>query len=76
MAHESSTNPLFQVTHTRVLNPKCISMGELYGEFNDLTQEWHDGLASMLIREAVGEENNGTLINIYDRICFEKCNSI
>ena len=25
-------------------------MGELYGEFNALTQEWTDGIASTMIR--------------------------
>ncbi len=35
------------------LNPKCVSMGELYGEYNALTSEWKDGLASTLIRSAV-----------------------
>lgn len=29
-------------------------MGELYGEFNALTQEWTDGIASTMIRTAVG----------------------
>ena len=29
-------------------------MGELYGEFNALTQEWTDGIASSMIRTAVG----------------------
>lgn len=29
-----------------ILNPKCIAMGELYGEVNLFTQEWQDGLAS------------------------------
>jgi dynein heavy chain len=33
-----------------ILNPKCITMGELYGEMNTLTQEWHDGLASTIMR--------------------------
>ena len=27
-----------QTVHTYVFNPKCITMGELYGEFNALTQ--------------------------------------
>lgn len=35
------------------LNPKCVTMGELYGEYNLLTNEWKDGLASTLIRSAV-----------------------
>lgn len=42
-----------QAVHTAVLNPKSIKMGELYGEYNLLTNEWHDGLASSLIRAAV-----------------------
>jgi dynein heavy chain len=29
-----------------VLNPKAIRMGELYGEYNPLTNEWADGLVS------------------------------
>lgn len=39
-----------------ILNPKCITMGELYGEFSALTQEWHDGLASTIMRRAVADE--------------------
>lgn len=33
-----------QLIHSYVLNPKCIKMGELYGEYNLLTNEWTDGL--------------------------------
>jgi dynein heavy chain len=44
-----------QVTHTFTLNPKCINMGELYGEYNLLTNEWTDGLASSIIRAAVAD---------------------
>jgi len=35
------------------LNPKAISLGELYGEFNDLTLEWKDGLAASIVRAVV-----------------------
>ena len=48
-----SKDEAHQRVHTTVFNPKCVSMGELYGEFNDLTQEWKDGLASSFIRQAV-----------------------
>ena len=42
-----------QECRTYIFNPKCITMGELYGEFNPLTQEWTDGLGSTFIRGAV-----------------------
>jgi dynein heavy chain len=41
----------FERTHYRILNPKSISMGEMYGEVDPFTQEWVDGLASSIIRE-------------------------
>ncbi len=46
-------DPNFQPVHTAVLNPKAIGMGELYGEYNLMTNEWSDGLGSSLIRSAV-----------------------
>jgi dynein heavy chain, axonemal len=47
----------YQVVRTYVLNPKCISMGELYGEVNPFTEEWQDGLASGILREVAADES-------------------
>ncbi|KAG1670781.1 hypothetical protein FOA52_014009, partial [Chlamydomonas sp. UWO 241] len=49
------SDPSYQLTHTYVFNPKCIKMGELYGEYSALTNEWTDGLGSTLIRNAVAD---------------------
>lgn len=41
----------YERTTYRIMNPKSISMGEMYGEVDPFTQEWVDGLASSIIRE-------------------------
>ena len=35
------------------LNPKSVTMGELFGEVNKLTNEWTEGIVSNLVKEAV-----------------------
>jgi len=32
------------------LNPKALTLGELYGEYNASTQEWNDGVLSSIMR--------------------------
>jgi dynein heavy chain len=46
-------NPFYQPCHTHVLNPKSITMEELYGGINKLTLEWSDGLMAMTVRACV-----------------------
>jgi len=52
LRERGNANPAFQKVVKTVLNPKAISMGELYGEVNQLSQEWFDGLASKIMRNA------------------------
>ena len=66
LREQGVTDEKFQIVRTNVLNPKCISMGELYGEFNELTQEWTDGLASTLIRAAVADETEDKKWTVFD----------
>lgn len=35
------------------LNPKAVTMGELFGETNQFTNEWTEGIVSFLVKEAV-----------------------
>ncbi|XP_061490002.1 dynein axonemal heavy chain 6 isoform X2 [Rhineura floridana] len=52
--HEAGEeNPFYQPVKTYILNPKSITMGELYGEVNNLTLEWKDGLMALSVRAAV-----------------------
>ncbi len=44
-------HPDYQPVKTYVLNPKSITMGELYGEVNVATMEWHDGLMAFVVRQ-------------------------
>jgi dynein heavy chain len=50
--------PLYQPVNRFVLNPKSITMGQLYGEMNLATNEWQDGLISTLVREAVANADD------------------
>ncbi|XP_047189968.1 dynein axonemal heavy chain 6 isoform X2 [Scophthalmus maximus] len=49
------SNPFYQPVKTYVLNPKSVTMGELYGEVNTLTMEWRDGLMALSVRDAVND---------------------
>nr|XP_006813236.1 PREDICTED: dynein heavy chain 6, axonemal [Saccoglossus kowalevskii] len=48
-------DPYYLPVRTDVLNPKSITMGELYGEINKLTLEWQDGLMALTIRKHVSD---------------------
>ena len=34
------------------INPKSVSLAELYGNFDPVTQTWTDGLAAKLLRQS------------------------
>ena len=34
------------------MNPKSVSIGALYGDFEKVTKDWHDGILALAVREA------------------------
>ncbi|KEG09899.1 dynein heavy chain [Trypanosoma grayi] len=47
--------PLFNRVHIHLLNPKSVTMGELYGQVNEITREWTDGIISNIARSITRE---------------------
>lgn len=53
LAEAGSEDPWHKSVHLDTLNPKSVTMGELFGETNLLTNEWTEGLVSKLVKDAV-----------------------
>ncbi|XP_071333968.1 dynein axonemal heavy chain 2 [Trachinotus anak] len=72
--------PGFQLVQEYPLNPKAMSLGELYGE-NDLsTNEWTDGVLSSLMRSACADEKQDEKWIVFDgpvdTLWIESMNSV
>jgi len=48
---KSDRKPGFNTVHVHPINPKALSLGELYGEYNLSTGEWLDGVISSIMRK-------------------------
>ncbi|XP_039605580.1 dynein heavy chain 2, axonemal [Polypterus senegalus] len=62
------------------LNPKAITLGELYGEYNLATNEWTDGVLSSLMRVACADEKPDEKWIVFDgpvdTLWIESMNSV
>lgn len=56
----------FETVHTYILNPKSITMGQLYGEFDAMTHEWTDGILPCLMVQGVQADNDEKRWYIFD----------
>jgi len=65
---------------TYVLNPKAISMDELYGGYDQNTREWTDGILSSLMRMVSADEKPDEKWIIFDgpvdTLWIESMNSV
>lgn len=48
------------------LNPKSVTMNELYGFVNVLTNEWTDGIVAKIIRDAVADQSDNKKWVLFD----------
>ncbi|XP_011862155.1 PREDICTED: dynein heavy chain 2, axonemal [Vollenhovia emeryi] len=53
---KSDGKPGFNTVHVHPINPKALSLGELYGEYNLSTGEWLDGVISSIMRKTCSDD--------------------
>jgi len=79
MLHKEGNAKYPEVVSTQ-LNPKSISMAELYGDISVMTQEWTDGLAAQKLRtyaEMEGDFNRWVIFDgPVDALWIENMNTV
>lgn len=58
--------PAVQVVHIQTLNPKCVSLAELYGAHDPNTDKWADGLAGAIVRAAAMDDSSDQHWVVFD----------
>jgi dynein heavy chain len=56
----------YERTKVYHLNPKSIRMGQLYGEFDENTHEWQDGILCVIIRLCIKDDNSDLKWMLFD----------
>jgi dynein heavy chain len=59
-------DPEFMKVHKKNLNPKSITQKQLYGNFNENTHEWTDGVLAEIIRVFANNKTNERKWVVFD----------
>jgi len=63
---EGSQDYWHKIVNTYTLNPKSVTMNELYGYVNLLTNEWSDGIVAKIVRGALSDKSDSKKWVIFD----------
>lgn len=55
---EAKIDGPYEPVKVSLLNPKSVTMDELYGSYNQATREWKDGILSELMRQICRDVND------------------
>ncbi|XP_059574595.1 dynein axonemal heavy chain 2 isoform X3 [Alligator mississippiensis] len=73
-------DPTYSLVREFPLNPKALSLGELYGEYDLSTSEWTDGILSSVMRSACADERPDEKWVVFDgpvdTLWIESMNSV
>jgi dynein heavy chain len=60
------------------INPKSISIGRLYGDFEKVTRDWQDGILAVTVREATLNSNRSWIMldGPVDAVWIENLNTV
>ena len=63
---EGSTDYYHKPVKQEILNPKSVSMNELFGYTNLLTNEWTDGIVAAIVRANVNDSSDTKKWVVFD----------
>nr|XP_039250408.1 dynein heavy chain 2, axonemal-like [Styela clava] len=79
-AMKKAGNNDFNIVKDFPINPKALSLGELYGEFDLSTNEWTDGVLSSVMRQTCADEKPDEKWLVFDgpvdTLWIESMNSV